>query len=190
MEQVQMPERLDRKVIYESDYVCLYADKVRFSDGSIIEKYHQIHYPKEAVCVTIFNEKQEVLMIRNKRYTIGRLEWEIPAGKMEEGESKEDAAKRECFEETGCTLKDLQFLCSQNPANGMSDCVCHCFAAMVDSETALTDTNEVDCKQWLPKERVLEMLRNNETMDGVSMLGLLYAFQFYSRVQKHEEGEA
>lgn len=26
-----MPERLDRKVIYESDYVGLYADKVKLS---------------------------------------------------------------------------------------------------------------------------------------------------------------
>ncbi|SDB68974.1 NUDIX domain-containing protein [Butyrivibrio sp. INlla16] len=48
-----------------------------------------------------------------------RLEWEIPAGKIEEGESPEEAARRECIEETGCSLKDVSFLCSQNPANGM-----------------------------------------------------------------------
>ena len=29
----ELPERLDRKVIYESDYVCLYADKVKLSKG-------------------------------------------------------------------------------------------------------------------------------------------------------------
>ena len=176
----QMPERLDREVIYESDYVCLYADKVRLPNGQVIDRYHQIHYPREAVCVVIFNNKDEVLLIRNRRYTVGRLEWEIPAGRIEEGETKEDAARRECFEETGCTLKDVQFLCSQNPANGMSDCVCHCFAARADTETQQFDTNEVASKSWFPKETVLEMLKNNETKDGVSMLGLLYAFQFYA----------
>ena len=175
----RMPERLDREVIYESDYVCLYADRVRFPDGSIVDRYHQIHYPREAVCVVVFNKKGEVLLIRNRRYTIGRLEWEIPAGKIEPGEEKEDAARRECFEETGCTLKDLRFLCSQNPANGMADCVCHCFAGMVDAEGIPGDTNEVAGKKWLSREAVLEMLGKNETMDGVSMLGLLYAFQFY-----------
>lgn len=174
-----MPERLARTVIYESDFVCLYADKVRLSNGYIIEKYHQIHYPKEAVCVVILNERDEVLLIQNKRYTIGRLEWEIPAGKIEPGESMEAAARRECMEETGCTLKDLRYLCSQNPANGMSDCVCHCFAARVDTETAAFDTSEVASKKWLPRQTVLDMLKNNETRDGVSMLGLLYAFQFY-----------
>ena len=178
MERNMMPERLNRQVIYESDYVCLYADKVKLPDGCIIDKYHQIHYPKEAVCVVIFNENNEVLLILNKRYTIGRLEWEIPAGKVEEGETITDAAKRECREETGCTLKEIRFLCSQNPANGMSDSICHCFAARVEAETTDFDTNEVASKRWFSKEAVLKMLKNNETRDGVSMLALLYAFQF------------
>ena len=79
MDQNTLPERLERTVIYESDYVCLYTDKVRLPSGYIIEKYHQVHYPKEAVSIVIFNEKNEILMIREKRYTVGRLEWEIPA---------------------------------------------------------------------------------------------------------------
>ena len=30
-----MPKRLDRKTIYESDYVCLYADRVEMPDISL-----------------------------------------------------------------------------------------------------------------------------------------------------------
>ena len=179
MDQNKLPKRLERNTIYESDYVCLYADKVRLPSGYIIEKYHQIHYPKEAVSIVIFNEKNEILMIREKRYTVGRLEWEIPAGKIEDGESKEDAARREAMEETGCTLKDLTFLCSQNPANGMSDCLCHVFAARVDTESGIRDTDEVDSKVWTPVEQVREMLRKNETHCGVSMLAILFALEFY-----------
>jgi ADP-ribose pyrophosphatase len=174
-----LPERLERNTIYESDYVCLYTDKVKLSSGYIIEKYHQIHYPHQAVSIVIFNEKNEILMIREKRYTVGRLEWEIPAGKIEDGESKEDAARREAMEETGCTLKDLTFLCSQNPANGMSDCLCHVFAARVDTESSIRDTDEVASKVWMPVEQVKEMLRKNETHCGVSMLAILFALEFY-----------
>ena len=174
-----LPERLERNTIYESDYVCLYTDKVKLSSGYIIEKYHQIHYPHQAVSIVIFNEKNEILMIREKRYTVGRLEWEIPAGKIEDGESKEDAARREAMEETGCTLKDLTFLCSQNPANGMSDCLFHVFAARVDTESSIRDTDEVASKVWMPVEQVKEMLRKNETHCGVSMLAILFALEFY-----------
>lgn len=175
-----LPEQLDREVIYESDYVCLYAEKVKLSDGYIIEKYHQIHYPHEAVSIVVFNEDGEVLLIQSKRYTVRRLEWEIPAGRVEAGESKEEAARRECMEETGCTVKDLKFLCSQNPSNGMSDCICHVFAAIVDTESMNFDENEVKMKKWVTREEVLEMLKRNETKDGVSILALLFAFEFFS----------
>ncbi len=179
MDKTAMPERLERTTIYESDYVCLYADRVRMPGGFVIEKYHQIHYPKEAVCVVIFNEKDEILMIRERRYTVGRLEWEIPAGKMEPGENMEEAARREAMEETGCTLKDLAFLCSQNPANGMSDALCHVFAARVDTEGAIRDTDEVADKAWMPVGQVKELLRENRTRDGVAILAILYALEFY-----------
>ena len=179
MEKDKLPERLERTTIYESDYVCLYTDKVRLPSGRIIDKYHQIHYPHESVSIVIFNEKDEILMIHEKRYTVGRLEWEIPAGRIEDGETKEEAARREAMEETGCTLKDLTFLCSQNPANGMNDNVLHVFAAKVDSESSIQDVDEVATKVWMPIDRVKEMLKNNETKDGVSILAILFALQFY-----------
>ncbi|MDC7293098.1 MULTISPECIES: NUDIX hydrolase [unclassified Butyrivibrio] len=176
----KMPKRLERTTIYESDYVCLYTDKVELPSGQIIDKYHQIHYPHEAVSIVIFNEKNEILMIHEKRYTVGRLEWEIPAGRVEDGESKEDAARREAMEETGCTLKDLQFLCSHNPANGMADNVLHVFGAKVDTESSILDVDEVAEKVWMPIDEVKTLLRENRTMDGVSILAILFALEFYN----------
>ena len=176
----KMPKRLERTTIYESDYVCLYTDKVELPSGQIIDKYHQIHYPHEAVSIVIFNEKNEILMIHEKRYTVGRLEWEIPAGRVEDGESKEDAARREAMEETGCTLKDLQFLCSHNPANGMADNVLHVFGAKVDTESSIQDVDEVAEKVWMSIDEVKTLLRENRTMDGVSILAILFALEFYN----------
>ncbi len=178
-EKTKLPERLERTTIYESDYVCLYADKVRLPSGDIIEKYHQIHYPHDAVVVVIFNDKDEILMIREKRYTVGRLEWEVPAGRVESGESNEAAAKREAMEESGCTLKDLKFLCSFNSANGMSDHLLHLYGARGDLEASIQDVDEVAYKVWMPVSEVKELLRNNDTKDGVSMMAILYALQFY-----------
>lgn len=60
----KMPERMERTTIHESKYVCLYTDKARFPNGCIIEKYHQIHYPKEAVPVVIFNKKRDILFTK------------------------------------------------------------------------------------------------------------------------------
>ena len=174
-----LPEMLERNVIYESDWVSLYSDKVKMPDGRIFNTYHKLHYPHESVCVVIVNEKNEILMIQSKRYVTSRLEWEIPAGRIEKNEKLEEAARRECLEETGCTLKDLKYLCCHNPSNGMSDLKLHVFGAKVDTEAAEIDTNEVNIKKWISKDNVIELLKNNDTQCGISMLALLYAIQFY-----------
>ena len=174
-----LPERLDRKVIYESDWVSLYSDKVKMPDGGIIDNYYKLYYPHESVSVVIVNEKNEILMIQSKRYVTSRLEWEIPAGRIENEESPENATKRECLEETGCTLKDLKYLFCHNPSNSMSDLKLHVFGAIVDTESMEIDENEVNDKKWIPKDKVLNMLKNNEIQCGVSMLTLLYVINFY-----------
>ena len=61
----------------------------------------------------------------------------------------------------------------------MSDVVCHVFAARVNTESMNFDENEVKTKKWVSRDIVLEMLRNNETKDGVSILALLFALEFY-----------
>ena len=42
----------------------------------------------------------------------------------------EEAARREAIEESGCTLRDIKFLCSFNYANGMSDHLLHLLFAL------------------------------------------------------------
>ncbi len=143
MDDKLFPERLDRKKVYESGYFTVYADRVKLPSGYIIENYQQIHHHREGVSVVVFNDKDEILMIREMRYTVGHPEWEIPAGGVEDGESIEETARREVMEETGCTVNDLKYLCSQNPSNGMSDQVMHVFGAKVDSEGRINDTDEV-----------------------------------------------
>ena len=130
--------------------------------------------------MVIFNEKNDILFIHNRRYTVGHLEWEIPAGRIEPGEDIKVAAEREAKEETGCELRDLKFLCSQNPFNGMADAVIHVFAARVSAENQILDTDEISSKRWFTKEEYMELLRTNGTKDGVSILAVLYALKFYN----------
>lgn len=47
----RFPTRLSKRLIYQSPWIELYADTVRMPDGSVIEGYHRLHYPSDAVCV-------------------------------------------------------------------------------------------------------------------------------------------
>lgn len=176
--QKEMPTRLARKAVYESDWVCLYQDTVRMPDGSVIDCYHQLHFPHESVSAVITRDNGDILLIRNRRYTQGQLKWEIPAGRIEQGESPEQAVRRECMEETGCRLRKLRRLCAQYPSNGMSDQRVHVFLAYVDTEQNVIDQTEIAGKEWLTRENIRTMLQDGTIDCGISMVPLLWVLAF------------
>jgi 8-oxo-dGTP pyrophosphatase MutT (NUDIX family) len=59
--------------------------------------------------VIIHNELGEVLLVRN---WIGSRQWELPGGAIEKGETAQEAARRELFEETGVEIDvdDLTYI--------------------------------------------------------------------------------
>ncbi|MET8298178.1 NUDIX hydrolase [Streptomyces sp. NPDC005180] len=61
------------------------------------------------VAAAIVVHEGHVLLVR-RRVSEGRLSWQFPAGKVEPGESREDAAVRETQEETGLVVKPVQLL--------------------------------------------------------------------------------
>lgn len=168
-----LPKRLAREVIYENEWVCLYADEVQYPDGRIIPRHHLVHFPYESAAVVIQNEKDEILLIRSNRYTTQSHEWEIPAGRVEQGETAEAAALREAEEETGCKLASLELLIRENPSNGISDQTMVVYKARVVSQGAQGTPEEVMDMRWVSQEKLREMIAKQEIHCGFSLVGLL-----------------
>ncbi|MDQ7798841.1 MAG: NUDIX hydrolase [Candidatus Edwardsbacteria bacterium] len=168
-----LPVRLSREIIYQSKWVNLYADKVRFLDGSIIEKYHVVSFDNGAVGVVVENDKDEILLIESYRYIPQSIGWEIPAGGMDDNESILDTAVREVHEETGYSIANCQHIYSYNPSNGSSDQVFHVVQAKAVNCVGKFDTNEVKSIKWFSKIEIREMIHRREIVDGFSLTGLL-----------------
>lgn len=68
------------------------------------------------VCAVIFNDKNEVLMVQEAK-TDCYKQWYLPAGRVEVGESLEEALKREVMEEAGfdCEPVSLVLIQEQGP---------------------------------------------------------------------------
>ena len=168
-----IPEKLSREIIYESEWVNLYADKVKFANGYVLDRHHVIHFDFEAVGIVIQNEKEEVLLIKANRYITQSEEWEIPAGRIDDGELAINAAIRESLEETGYEIVDPKLIYKYNPSNGSSDQVFLIYKATAGRKVGQFDINEVSETIWVSKEKVAEMLKRNEINCGFSLTGLM-----------------
>src|SRR5882724_5746684 len=58
-----------------------------------------------SVIVIAFNDKQEVLLQREYSYPPDLVMWQLTGGSMKQGETVEDAARRELAEESGYSAK-------------------------------------------------------------------------------------
>ncbi len=82
-----------------------------------------------AVVVLAVTEDDRIVMIHNRRWTLGATLLELPAGTLEEGELPERCARRELREETGFEAEHLEHLLSFYAAPGTSTEVMHAFLA-------------------------------------------------------------
>jgi len=114
-----------------------------------------------------------VLLTRQYRHLISRLSWEIPGGRVEEGETPEAAAKRECIEETGFAPKDLQALTMFHPGLDTLHNPTHLFCCKAFDSAGERDLEEVAGLEWVPLDRTLDMVREGEIVDSLSVIAIL-----------------
>ena len=167
------PKRLSRTTIYENPWVNLYVDKVQFPGGRVIEQHHVLEFEKEAVAVLVENDQGQVLLVHVYRYTTGSIEWELPAGIIEPGESILEAAEREVLEESGYETRDQEWIYTFYPMNGIANKVFHVARSRATQGTGVFDQNEVQAYKWVSREEIRQMIADRSLKDGYTLTALL-----------------
>ena len=93
-------ERLRSEKLVETPYFVLRSDGLRLPDGVVKDPYYVLERPDAAIIFPV-TEEGEVILVRQYRPAIERVELGLPAGLVDEGETPESAARRELMEETG-----------------------------------------------------------------------------------------
>lgn len=93
-------KRLDRKTIYDTDFLKVFEDKIELPNGSIKENYSVVEFP-DIVVVVATDGRGNILTLDEYKYGMNKIARVFPAGHIIKGESPLEAGKRELLEETG-----------------------------------------------------------------------------------------
>src|SRR5947209_8496211 len=114
--------------VYESEWVSLHLVDIEVPGHGRFE-HHVVRMPNHAAGTVVHDPGRGLLLLWRHRFITDSWGWEIPAGRIEPGESPIDAAAREALEETGWQPGRLRPLVEYQPTNGLSDQVFHIYLA-------------------------------------------------------------
>jgi len=174
--------RLNSRRVYSGRVVNLDIDSVRFPDKSEGELEIIRHSGASAVLPFLsdpFGDDPQVLLIRQYRYAAEQVLFEIPAGRLDPGETPTACARRELQEETGCTAEKLEFLHTMYTTPGFTDEKIHLFMAWdLKTGTARLEHDEFIEPTVLRLEEALSKVSRGEIVDAKTSLALLFVSGF------------
>jgi ADP-ribose pyrophosphatase len=119
--------------------------------------------------------KNRVLLVRQYRLPADQYLWELPAGRIDEGETALQAAKRELVEETGLRAKKWKKLAMFYPSPGYVEETMTIYLAteLTQGEAQPMEDERIETK-WFSRKELQELIRTNKITDAKTMIGFLH----------------
>jgi ADP-ribose pyrophosphatase len=134
-----------------------------------------VRHPGGAAAVALDADGQ-VCLLRQYRHVAGGWIWELPAGKLDDGEAPRSAAERELAEEAGVAAERWEDLGSELSSPGIFSEVIHLYLARdLRPVEPNTEEHEVLEVHWIPMAQALEWAQTGEIRDAKTVVGLFRA---------------
>ena len=160
--------------IYEGAIMNVRRDRVTAVKG---EAFREIVEHNGAVALVVLTDDNKIVMVRQFRYATGGAVLEIPAGKIDNGETDPlEAARRELKEETGYTADRIIHLGNVNPSCAYSEEVIRIYLAtgLTPGEQNLDEDEALEVIE-MPFDEVYDMGVRGELVDSKTLAALLMA---------------
>jgi ADP-ribose pyrophosphatase len=172
-----MEKKLRTLATLSAPHFSVHLDQVRMISGKISERI-RIDHPLASAILPV-TDANELVMVRQYRYALGQESLEIPAGKVDPGESPIECARRELIEETGYQAEKLEEIFEYYPAIGYSNESIKIFIGTGLSRiTSDVDDDEITNMELIPIERMRGMIfdgviKDSKTVIAVGLLSRL-----------------
>ena len=98
---VHFEKTLSSETLFEGRVITLTKDTALLENGKTATR--EVVHHHGGACILPYFADGTICMVRQFRYAMQQELWELPAGKLEQGEDPFEAAKRELEEECGLT---------------------------------------------------------------------------------------
>jgi 8-oxo-dGTP pyrophosphatase MutT (NUDIX family) len=175
---------LTSRTAYENAWLRVREDQVLRPDGN--PGIYGVVEIRPSVGILVLNDRNEVALVGQWRYTLNRYTWEIVRGGSSEGETDMLAvAKREVREEIGYEASEWLQTGSVDVCNGVTTDVQHLFTArnlvFVGTEQ---DPFEEIVTQWKPFDEAVEMVLSGAITEVCSVAAILRHSCAHSKLGK------
>jgi len=163
---------LSTRRVYEGKVLSLDVDEVLEPEG--VRATREVVRHRGSVAALPVHEDGRMVLVRQYRYAVDALVWELPAGRLDPGETVEDAARREMEEEVGLRPRGLEPLATFYTTPGFCDERMHLFRATgLESVAARPEADERIESRAFTRTEVEEMIRRGEIAEGKTLVALL-----------------
>lgn len=164
---------LGSEYIIRRPWLTARRDKVQLPNGKVNNEYYVLEYPDWVNTIAI-TKQGEFVLVRQYRHALGRTSFELCAGVIEQGETPEQAARRELLEETGYAggvWRELMQV-SANPSTNTN--LTHCFIATGVEKAAAQSLDDTECLEFrlFSRDEVHAMMRRGEFVQALMLAPL------------------
>lgn len=159
--------------VFSGRLLKVQRDHVTLPNGEDTTREY-IRHPGAVAIVPVLSDGR-VVLVKQCRYPINTLLWEIPAGKLDHGENEDplECAKRELSEETGYEAEKWEKLLSIATTPGFSDEIIHLYKAEGLTKYAQhTDEDEFIGIQAFTPSELQQMVQSGVLYDAKTLCAL------------------
>jgi ADP-ribose pyrophosphatase len=181
---------LSSKIVHTAPVFKVTQDEVIEPSGVQVRR-DIIRHPGSVVVLALDETKKKpsVLLIRQYRYAADQELWELPAGRIDEGENTLTAAKRELAEETGYSAREWKLALYYYASPGFLDETMSIFAARdLRKGKATPEEDEFITCKFVPLAKAVQWVMSGKLQDGKAIAGVLWAAQKF-HISGNGEGE-